>query len=206
MRLPFSSRKAQEPSDSSRRSSLNEDKDSEDPSSFRNATDVNSEAIGQTKSAPIDTPATSFSSYSSYNNREGKKAGMYKLSGMFCDVSEKRLTLLQLLTIREHFCRYVHFSFDTSIFVLMDQPSPPDTGKSKGSKAWSLHRKSNRSRERMSSFDGPFIISRESFEVLRKPSGRLFSGLQAIVRYWTWRDIANISRKFKFCQFTPTQP
>lgn len=89
MRLPFSSRKAQEPSDSSRRSSIDEDRDSEDPSSFRNATDVNSEAIGQTKSAPIDTPATSFSSYSSYNDREGKKAGMYKLSGMFLDVPRK---------------------------------------------------------------------------------------------------------------------
>jgi len=60
--------------------------------------------------------------------------------------------------------------------MLIGKPSPPDAGKSNGSRAWSLHRKTNRSRERMSSFDGPFIISRESFEVYPDHRQLLFQG------------------------------
>jgi hypothetical protein len=88
MRLPFSSsrNKTHEQSDSSRRSSVNEDRDSVD-TSLKNGTDrsIPSEGNEQSNSVPVITPATSYSSYSSSNTgngSEGKKAGMYELSGI----------------------------------------------------------------------------------------------------------------------------
>jgi hypothetical protein len=79
MRLPFSSRKGQEATtedSSSRRSSVSE----EDPRSQHN--DGSSErSTGRANSTPLDTPATSYSSYNSVNDHEAKRTGMYKLSG-----------------------------------------------------------------------------------------------------------------------------
>jgi len=75
MRLPFSSRKGQDQSDSSRRSSIHENRDGADLSPSLKK-DGESEKSGSSPSMPMDTPATSFSSHSS-----GEKAGMYKLSG-----------------------------------------------------------------------------------------------------------------------------
>ena len=42
----------------------------------------NSEISGQSNSVPVNTPATSYSSYSSYTAKDGKKSGVYELSGM----------------------------------------------------------------------------------------------------------------------------
>jgi hypothetical protein len=80
MRLPFSSRKGQETTDSSsRRSSVSEG----NPRSQHNdGDDASSErSTGHANSASLDTPATSYSSYNSVTDHEAKRTGMYKLSG-----------------------------------------------------------------------------------------------------------------------------
>lgn len=81
MRLPFSLRKVPEPSDSSsRRSSITEDT-SKDQATETIPDDLSEYSTVQSNSTPIDTPATSFSSYNSVYDREARKTGMYKLSG-----------------------------------------------------------------------------------------------------------------------------
>ena len=84
MRLPFSSRsKAQEAADSSRRSSVSEDTTLQEEGQI--ADDVSDRSSG-TNTTPLYTPATSNSSTSTAPkaaDREGKKMGMYKLSGEF---------------------------------------------------------------------------------------------------------------------------
>lgn len=83
MRLPFSSSRSrgQEQSNaSSRRSSL--DENSEDQYVRGDTDPNNSEISGQSNSVPVNTPATSYSSYSSYTAKDGKKSGVYELSGM----------------------------------------------------------------------------------------------------------------------------
>jgi hypothetical protein len=80
MRLPFSSRKGQETANdaSSRRSSV-----SDDPHVGNNDDDASSQrSTRNSNSTPLDTPATSYSSYNSVNDHEGKRTGMYKLSGI----------------------------------------------------------------------------------------------------------------------------
>jgi len=149
MRLPFSSRKGQD-SESPRRSSIPEEepvpRSSEEHSTQTSTTtdtvvgdDSSERSTLRSNSTALDTPATSYSSYSSsHYDREAKKSGMYKLS-----VVDNSGTFLP--------------------------PSPPDHGRENGNRAWSLHRKqNNKSRERVASGDGPFIISRQSFEGYRR--------------------------------------
>ena len=81
MRLPFSSRKGPEPTNSSsRRSSITEDT-SQDPATQTVPDDLSEGSTVRSNSTPLDTPATSYSSYNSAYDREAKKTGMYELSG-----------------------------------------------------------------------------------------------------------------------------
>jgi len=147
MRLPFSSRnnKAQDgtveaaAASTSRRSSVSEDGDTTGLKTANNDDLLSERSSSAHNSSLTDTtPATSFSSYGSGNGHNGEKSGMYKLS-----VVDNSGTFLP--------------------------PSPTDESRSKGNKAWSLHRKqNNKSRERVASAEGPFIISRESFEGYRR--------------------------------------
>jgi len=66
MRLPFSSRKNEQVN--------GEEKEQPTPD------DASERSTAHSASTPIDTPATSYSSYSSVNDREAKEGGMYKLS------------------------------------------------------------------------------------------------------------------------------
>jgi hypothetical protein len=78
MRLPFSSKKTSETADSSRRSSFSDDGPQEQSKADDNVS-------GQRNATPTFTPATSYSSTNttpiSTTDREGRKTGMYKLSG-----------------------------------------------------------------------------------------------------------------------------
>ena len=80
MRLPFSSKKpTEENEEGGRRPSVSNG----DPLSTSVATgdDVSDRSATNSINTPLDTPATSYSSYSSANDRQAKKTGMYKLSG-----------------------------------------------------------------------------------------------------------------------------
>jgi len=72
-------------------------------------------------------------------------------------------------------------------------------------RAWSLHRKSTKSKERVASFDGPFIISRESFEVkiLSLVTGDLTPGPKGYRRSF---DIAGSSPIFGPSSTFPITP
>jgi len=126
-------------SEASRRSSLSDETGPQHGEIQQTAADdqMSERSTCQSNTIPLDTPATSFSSYNSGNGYNGEKSGMYKLS-----VVDNSGTFLP--------------------------PSPTDESRSKGNKAWSLHRKQNKSRERVTSTEGPFIISRESFEGYRR--------------------------------------
>ena len=81
MRLPFSSKKPTEGSEDGgdRRASFSE---VVDPlSTSATGDDVSERSMTQSVTTPLDTPATSYSSYSSANDKQAKKTGMYKLSG-----------------------------------------------------------------------------------------------------------------------------
>lgn len=89
MRLPFSSRnRGQEShveSEESRRSSLSDEtgpQRGEIPQTGNNDDQMSERSTAQSNGTPLDTPATSFSSYNSGNGHNGEKPGMYKLSGM----------------------------------------------------------------------------------------------------------------------------
>jgi len=99
-----------------------------------------SERSAVTSVTPTFTPSTSYSSTNTAPTSTDREA---KKTGMY------KLSVV-----------------DTSGTFL--PPSPPDSGRASGVKAWGLHRKQNKPRERMASADEPFIISRESFEGYRR--------------------------------------
>jgi len=99
-----------------------------------------SERSAVTSVTPTFTPSTSYSSTNTAPTSTDREA---KKTGMY------KLSVV-----------------DTSGTFL--PPSPPDSGRANGVKAWGLHRKQNKPRERMASADEPFIISRESFEGYRR--------------------------------------
>ena len=80
MRLPFSSKK---PTDGTEEGVRRPSISNVDPLSTSEATadDVSERSTAHSVNTPLDTPATSYSSYSSTNDRQAKKTGMYKLSG-----------------------------------------------------------------------------------------------------------------------------
>ena len=85
-----------------------------DPVSTSVATgdNVSEQSTAHSISTPLETPATSYSSYSSANDREAKKSGMYKLSGSHPIFELPTLANeFQWLTGRELFCRYVFYPF-----------------------------------------------------------------------------------------------
>lgn len=87
MRLPFSSRNRgpenNVESEASRRSSLSDENGPREiPQTGNNDDHMSERSTAQSNATPLDTPATSFSSYNSGNGNNGEKSGMYKLSGM----------------------------------------------------------------------------------------------------------------------------
>jgi len=86
MRLPFtSSRKpAESVPEAAHRTSSEEGPDDQPRGDRRGSTDdgASDRSTAHSTSMPLDTPATSYSSTNSVKDRQGKKTGMYKLSGM----------------------------------------------------------------------------------------------------------------------------
>jgi hypothetical protein len=84
MRLPFSSKKPTDASEEcgDRRASVSENLDPLSTSGPATGDDVSERSTTHSVTTPLDTPATSYSSYSSgANDKQAKKTGMYKLSG-----------------------------------------------------------------------------------------------------------------------------
>jgi hypothetical protein len=84
MRLPFSSKKPTDANEEcdDRRASISENVDPLSTSGPATGDDVSERSTTHSVTTPLDTPATSYSSYSSgANDKQAKKTGMYKLSG-----------------------------------------------------------------------------------------------------------------------------
>ena len=72
-------------SEESRRSSLSDEtglQRGEISQTGNNDDQMSERSTAQSNGTPLDTPATSFSSYNSGNGSHGDKSGMYKLSGV----------------------------------------------------------------------------------------------------------------------------
>ena len=85
MRLPFTSpRKAPEPTTATDPAQRTGSEGSHSDQAMGAAGSGDEGASDRsTKSMPLDTPATSYSSTTSANDRRGKKLGVYKLSGSY---------------------------------------------------------------------------------------------------------------------------
>jgi len=85
MRLPFTtSRKAPEPTTATDPAQRTGDEESHSDQAMGGAGSGDEGASDRsTKSMPLDTPATSYSSTTSANDRQGKKSGVYELSGNY---------------------------------------------------------------------------------------------------------------------------
>lgn len=68
-------------SEASRRSSLSDETGPQHGEMLQTAANNDDQISESSNTIPLDTPATSFSSYNSGNGYNGEKSGMYKLSG-----------------------------------------------------------------------------------------------------------------------------